>query len=76
MSRGKHLSLEEARRLGKMKQFMRETEYQVADGAAFEDTLRRMATAGLDPQQPKAGLKASRKRKATGRTSRKGASSN
>ena len=73
MLRGKHLSLEEARRFGRMRQFVRETEYQVADGRAFEDTLKRMATAGLEPE-PKARMGASRKRSSTDRTSGMGPS--
>ena len=52
MSRGKYLSLEEARKKGKLKRFAREHPAK-ADKAAFDGLLRRMAT-GKAPARPMA----------------------
>jgi hypothetical protein len=42
MARGKYISLEEARKLGKLDEFAKEHPSK-ADRAAFEETLQRMA---------------------------------
>jgi hypothetical protein len=49
MSRGKHLSLHEARKSGKMERFAKEHE-AVGDSDAFETVLKAMAT-GKKPKE-------------------------
>ena len=63
MSRGKHLSLDEARRMKRLGQYAKETEYQKGDRAQFEETLAVMS-----------GASASGKKRAKRRTSNKVAS--
>ena len=42
MSRGKHLSLDEARRMERLGQFAKETQYQEGDGDQFDCVLGAM----------------------------------
>ena len=63
MARDKHLSLDEARRLELLDQFAEETDYQEANRWWFDRGLKAMATGR--PQ------KASGKRPAKGRTTKK-----
>ena len=44
MARSKHLSLEEARKISKLDQFARQTEYQKADKQRFDRLLDAMAS--------------------------------
>ena len=57
MARGKHLSLEEARRMKRLSQYAKETQYQQGDRARFEETLAAMS-----------GVSASGKKRAKRRT--------
>lgn len=50
MSRGKHLSLEEARKLGKLDQFAKEHEAE-GDEDVFDDALRRIAQGKPDREK-------------------------
>ncbi len=51
MSRGKHLSLEEARKLGKLDQFAKEHEAE-GDEKAFDDALKRIAQGRTSTKKP------------------------
>lgn len=44
MARGKHLSLEEARKSGDLDRFAAETEYQQADAGRFNRLMRAMTS--------------------------------
>ena len=63
MARGKHLSLEEARRMKRLDQYAKETQYQEGDRAQFDATLTAMS-----------GTSVSRKKQSKRRTSNKDAS--
>lgn len=54
MSRGKHLSLEEARRLGKLDQYAEEHPMEGKKGL-FDKTLKRMASGKKPSAKGKAG---------------------
>lgn len=54
MARGKHLSLEEARKLGKLDQFAKEHP-EVADRARFEALLEAMASGKKSENKEPAG---------------------
>ncbi len=57
MSRGKHLSLEEARKKDQLKQFAKERPSK-GDEKLFDETLKRMA---IKPKKPKSGGRTSKK---------------
>ncbi len=50
MARGKYLSLEEARKLGKLDQFAKEHEAE-GDEKAFDDALKRIAQGKLTKER-------------------------
>ncbi len=60
MARGKHLSLDEARRMKRLDQYAKETEYQEGDRALFDQTLAAMS-----------GTSVSRKKQSKRQTSNK-----
>ncbi len=65
MARGKHLSLDEARRMKRLAQFAKETQYKQGDGDQFERMLGTMS--GGDK-----AASASRKKPSKTRTSSEG----